>query len=57
MSPPIWQRKYYKHIIRNEKEYQDIWKYNEANPGNWIDDQLNPISVANINPQDWRILP
>jgi len=42
---PVWQRNYYEHIIRNEKEYEDIWNYIDANPKNWVDDQLNPYSV------------
>ncbi len=28
----IWQRSYHDHIIRNEKEYQEIWQYIEENP-------------------------
>ena len=28
----IWQRSYYDHIIRNEKDYDDEWNYIDANP-------------------------
>ena len=28
----IWQRNYYEHIIRNEKEYYQILEYMEYNP-------------------------
>lgn len=38
----IWQRNYYEHIIRNEKELYKIIKYIEHNPYNWIND-LNYI--------------
>jgi REP element-mobilizing transposase RayT len=38
---PIWQRNYYEHIIRNEKDYETIWNYIETNPRKWMDDQLN----------------
>ena len=31
----LWQRSYYDHIIRNEKEYQKIWKYIDENPLKW----------------------
>jgi len=31
----IWQRSFYDHIIRNENEYQQIWKYIDTNPANW----------------------
>ena len=32
----IWQRNYYEHIIRNEKEYYEIIKYMQNNPVRWI---------------------
>ncbi len=35
----IWQRNYYEHIIRNEKEYIRILEYIEYNPLNWIYDK------------------
>ena len=41
-NPPIWQRNYHDHIIRNEREYKSIWDYIEANPDAWMDDPLNP---------------
>jgi putative transposase len=44
---PVWQRNYFEHIIRNEKDYETIWSYIESNPRNWMDDQFNsyPTSV------------
>ena len=44
-NPPIWQRNYHDHIIRNEQEYQSIWDYIETNPETWIDDHLNPHNL------------
>ena len=35
----IWQRDYYEHVIRNEKEYIEIEQYIEDNPYNWKKDQ------------------
>jgi putative transposase len=35
----IWQRNYYEHIIRNEKEYWKIKKYIIDNPVNWERDK------------------
>lgn len=32
----IWQRNYYEHIIRNEKEYYQIREYIKQNPLKWI---------------------
>jgi REP element-mobilizing transposase RayT len=39
----IWQRNYHEHIIRNEREMNNIWKYIEANPAQWNDDDENPL--------------
>ena len=38
---PIWQRNYYEHIIRNDREMGNIWRYIESNPAMWEDDE-NP---------------
>ncbi len=32
----IWQPRYYDHIIRNENDYKETWKYIENNPQKWI---------------------
>ena len=39
---PIWQRNYYEHIIRNEKELNQIRKYIINNPLQWELDKENP---------------
>ena len=39
----IWQRNYYEHIIRNEKELYKIIEYIKYNPLNWKTDSLNNI--------------
>lgn len=36
----LWQRSYYDHIIRDEKDYQFIWDYFDTNPLRWIEDEL-----------------
>jgi putative transposase len=38
--PTIWQRNYFEHIIRNEKEYLAISQYIQENPTNWQGDKL-----------------
>lgn len=38
---PIWQRNYYEHIIRNDKEFQEIGSYILNNPHNWLSDDEN----------------
>lgn len=37
----LWQRNYYEHIIRNDKEYWAINQYIRDNPINWEADMLN----------------
>lgn len=40
---PVWQRNYYEHIIRTEREMENITKYIETNPLRWDDDDENPV--------------
>lgn len=35
----IWQRDYYEHIIRDEADYQNQWRYIDENPARWIEDE------------------
>ena len=37
---PIWQKSFYDHVIRNEKEYLDDWSYIDQNPAKWEEDAL-----------------
>ena len=30
-----WQRSFYDHVVRNEKEYLQIWSYIDNNPLKW----------------------
>ncbi len=34
----IWQKSFYEHIIRNDKEYLKIKEYIKTNPLNWKKD-------------------
>jgi len=31
----LWQTSYHDRLIRDEAEYQRIWKYIDQNPANW----------------------
>jgi REP element-mobilizing transposase RayT len=42
---PVWQKNYYEHIIRNEKDLQNKTDYIEANPMLWDQDEENPLNV------------
>jgi REP element-mobilizing transposase RayT len=44
-NTPIWQRNYYEHIIRDEKDLQNKTDYIEANPLLWDEDDENPVNV------------
>jgi len=39
---PVWQRNYYEHIIRNDKDLQNKTDYINANPLLWDEDDENP---------------
>ena len=32
----IWQSRYYDHVIRNQRDYDEIWQYIESNPLKWL---------------------
>lgn len=42
----IWQRNYYEHIIRNDKDLQRITDYIEMNPLRWNEDDENPVNIS-----------
>ena len=46
---PIWQRNYYEHIIRNDKDLQNKTDYINANPLLWDDDDKNPINIQSVS--------
>ena len=41
----FWQRNYYEHIIRDEKDFQNKTNYIEANPSLWDENDDNPQNV------------
>jgi hypothetical protein len=43
---PVWQRNYWEHVIRNEKDLQNKTDYIEANPILWAEDDENPTNKA-----------
>jgi putative transposase len=42
---PVWQRNYYDHIIRDEKDWERIHTYISANPAQWVRDEENPERI------------
>ena len=37
---PVWQRSYYDHVIRNERDFFEIWNYINNNPARWAEDRF-----------------
>lgn len=35
----VWQKGFYDHVVRNENDYREIWRYIEGNPGKWAEDK------------------
>ena len=35
---PLWQKGFYDHVVRSQRDYLDIWNYIEGNPGKWEED-------------------
>ena len=42
----IWQRNYYEHVIRDERELDIIREYIVNNPAKWMFDRENPDSIG-----------
>ena len=34
----VWQKLFYDHVIRNQQDYDEIWKYIDNNPAKWKED-------------------
>ena len=47
---PIWQRNYFEHIIRNDREMERIRHYIETNPSAWMEDDENPLKHLSGRP-------
>jgi putative transposase len=39
----LWQRNYYEHVVRTEKEKEQIYAYIVSNPIQWDSDDENPV--------------
>lgn len=37
---PIWQKSFYDHVIRSQRDYWEIWSYIDENPAKWTEDTL-----------------
>jgi REP element-mobilizing transposase RayT len=41
---PVWQRNYYEHVIRNNRELDRVRRYIAGNPARWTEDSENPAN-------------
>ncbi len=44
----FWQRNYYEHVIRDEKDLQNKTDYIESNPSLWDEDDENPVNAKPV---------
>jgi putative transposase len=51
----VWQRNYYEHIIRGERDLSRIREYIRCNPEAWASDSENPGSKINALSRDWQV--
>ena len=52
---PVWQGRYYEHIIRNDASYEDIRRYILENPRYWPRDENNPVNLKTSEPKTQAI--
>ena len=36
----VWQKGFYDHVIRGDRDHREIWNYIEGNPYKWAEDEL-----------------
>jgi REP-associated tyrosine transposase len=46
IAQPVWQPRYFEHVVRNEEDLERIRDYIEANPSCWETDHENPNRKA-----------
>jgi len=51
----LWQRNYYEHIIKNDKELNIIRQYIVTNPLQWTMDRENPESSIVKKEESWQV--
>ena len=39
IGQPIWQTSFYEHIVRTQRDYEEIWRYIDTNPAKWTEDE------------------
>jgi hypothetical protein len=47
---PVWQRNYYEHIVRDDREFAIIRRYIRNNPARWARDRDNASNIRHLPP-------
>ena len=42
---PVWQRNFYEHVVRDDRDLARIRDYIAANPARWGEDDYNPARI------------
>lgn len=42
----VWQKGFYDHVIRGERDYAAAWNYIEGNPVKWTEDKLYSSDIS-----------
>jgi REP element-mobilizing transposase RayT len=45
---PVWQRSFYDHIVRDERDLRRIRQYIADNPAKWAEDHDNPLVIQKM---------
>ena len=48
----VWQKGFYDHVVRSQRDYLDIWNYIEGNPSKWEEDVLCNASIHTAKEND-----
>ena len=52
----LWQRNFYEHIVRNERELDSVREYILNNPAAWSSDRENPAAITSQKQRvPWQI--
>jgi REP element-mobilizing transposase RayT len=51
----VWQRNYYEHVVRNDRDLDRIREYIIRNPANWGSDRENPLGQPPKDAESWQV--
>lgn len=52
-SGKLWQRNYYEHVVRDERELTLVREYIINNPLQWSLDRENPVATGRLTDQEY----